>query len=156
MYIKDNINYISRQDLEIFKEKELESTFIEILNPKGKNIVVGCLYRHPCMHSSEFNETYLRDLLSKIIKEKKLVVIMGDFNIDILKYDTNKDSSYFVDALYSSFLLPYPTRITTKSSTLRPILKIFLFPRNQVTKNKPMRAAGKKFFFSFYISNIIV
>ena len=47
------------------------------------------------------------------------MVIIGDFNIDILKYNTNKDSSDFVDAMYSSFLLPYISSPTcTKSRTL--------------------------------------
>ena len=32
---------------------------------------------------------------------------------------------------------------------IRPVLKIFLFWQNWVTKNKLLRAAGKKFFFHF-------
>ena len=46
---------------------------------------------------------------------------MGDFNIDLLKYDTNKDSTMFLDIMYTNFLLPYitiPTRVTTHSKTL--------------------------------------
>ena len=46
---------------------------------------------------------------------------MGDFNIDILKYDTNNDSAAFLDMMYENFLLPYvssPTRITSRSQTL--------------------------------------
>ena len=46
---------------------------------------------------------------------------MGDFNIDILKYDSHSESTDFVDLMYTSFLLPYivaPTRVTPRSSTL--------------------------------------
>ena len=46
---------------------------------------------------------------------------MGDFNIDLLKYDTHGDSSDFLDAMYASFLLPYinaPSRVTPHSKTL--------------------------------------
>ena len=46
---------------------------------------------------------------------------MGDFNIDLLKYDTNKDSTMFLDIMYTNFLLPYitiTTRVTTHSKTL--------------------------------------
>ena len=46
---------------------------------------------------------------------------MGDFNIDILKYDTNKDSEEFLDKMYTNFLLPYitsPSRVTPRSQTL--------------------------------------
>ena len=46
---------------------------------------------------------------------------MGDFNIDLLKYDTEKDSADFLDSMYASFLLPYistPSRVTPRSKTL--------------------------------------
>ena len=46
---------------------------------------------------------------------------MGDFNIDLLKYDTEKDSADFLDSMYASFLLPYistPSKVTPHSKTL--------------------------------------
>ena len=46
---------------------------------------------------------------------------MIDFNIDILKYDTNKDSEEFLDKMYTNYLLPYitsPSRVTPRSQTL--------------------------------------
>ena len=46
---------------------------------------------------------------------------MGDFNIDLLKYDTEKDSVDFLDFMYASFLLLYiftPSRLTQRSKTL--------------------------------------
>ena len=46
---------------------------------------------------------------------------MGDFNIDLLKYDMHGESSDFLDAMYASFLLPYintPSRVTPHSKTL--------------------------------------
>ena len=121
LYINNNINYICRKDLQIYKKKELESTFIEITNPNNKNIIVGCIYRHPCMDPSEFNDFYLHDLLQKLSNENKQIILMGDFNIDILKYDNNSDSATFLDNMYSNFLLPYitaPSRITSHSKTL--------------------------------------
>ena len=44
LYIDNNINYIVRDDLCIYRSKELESVFIEIINSKGKNTIVGCVY----------------------------------------------------------------------------------------------------------------
>ena len=46
---------------------------------------------------------------------------MGDFNINILQYDNNKDSQEFLDKMHSNFLLPYissPSRVTPHSQTL--------------------------------------
>ena len=62
---KGYIKYICRKDLQIYKPAELESTFIQPLSSSGKNIIVGCIYRHPSMHSSDFNSIYLNDLLEK-------------------------------------------------------------------------------------------
>ena len=39
LYINKNINFKLRNDLKIYKEKELESVFIEIINKKEKKIL---------------------------------------------------------------------------------------------------------------------
>ena len=46
---------------------------------------------------------------------------MGDFNIDLLKYDMHGDSSDFLDAMYASFILLYisaPSRVTPHPKAL--------------------------------------
>ena len=121
LYIDSSLNYIVRNDLKLYKKRELESVFIEIINPKGKNVIVSCIYRHPSMNPTEFTDIYLSELLQKLSREDKTIMLMGDFNIDLLKYDTNKDSTMFLDIMYTNFLLPYitiPTRVTTHSETL--------------------------------------
>ena len=48
-------------------------------------------------------------------------VTMGNFNIDILKYDRNCDSATFLDNMHENLLPPYitlPTRATPRSQTL--------------------------------------
>ena len=73
------------------------------------------------MHPSEFNDIHLKDLLENLSHENKTIVIMGDFNIDLLKYDTEKDSADFLDSMYGSFLLPYISTlspVTPRSKTL--------------------------------------
>ena len=73
------------------------------------------------MHSSEFNSICLNDLLEKFSHENIKIILMGDLNIDLLKYDTHGDSSDFLDAMYASFLLPYintPSRLTPHSKTV--------------------------------------
>ena len=61
----------------------MESTFIEIINPKKSNIIIGCIYRHPDMDPNDFNNDYLNHLLAKLSKEKKTVFILGDYNVDL-------------------------------------------------------------------------
>ena len=104
----------------------MESVFIEIINSKGKNTIVGCLYQHPCMNRTEFIDIYLSELVQKFSKEDKTIMLMGDFNTDLLKHDHNTDSASFRDSLYTYSLLPYistPSHVTAHSRTL--IGKIF-------------------------------
>ena len=41
------------------------------------------------MNSTEFIDVYMSDWLQKISKEDKTIMLMGEFNINLLKYDTN-------------------------------------------------------------------
>ena len=40
IYAKGGIDFISREDLNIYRPKELESYFIETLNKKGENTII--------------------------------------------------------------------------------------------------------------------
>ena len=59
------------------------------------------------MQQSEFNDEYLKPLSEKLIIENKEVILLGDFNIDLLKCDSNENVSDFLDIVYSTSLLPY-------------------------------------------------
>ena len=56
------------------------------------------------MHRSEFNDEYLKPLSEKLISENKEVILIGDFNIDLLKSDSNKNVSDFL-TLYIPLIL---------------------------------------------------
>ena len=71
LYISQDLKYKNRVDLNISHPKQLESSFIEIVNKNRKNTIVGCIYKHPNMTSSEFISDYLEPLLNKISFEKK-------------------------------------------------------------------------------------
>ena len=121
IYVKNSLSYTPRPDLQIYKPFELESNFVEIINPKRSNIIVGCVYRHPCMGLNEFNDDYLNVLLEKLSKENKTIFILGDFNVDLLKYDKNNSTNDFLDSISSNSFLPQillPTRIVGTSKTL--------------------------------------
>ena len=119
--IANHLSYTPRQDLNIYKKNELESTFTEIMNPKKSNIIIGTIYKHPSMDLTDFNSNYLNDLLEKVSKEQKSVFLLGDFNINLLNYNVHNPTSEFLDSLASNSFLPYilqPTRITSHSKTL--------------------------------------
>ena len=79
LYIANHLSYKCRNDLNIYKKNELESTFIEIFNPKKSNIIEGVIYIHPSMDLTDFNCNYLNQLLENISKEQKFIFLLGDF-----------------------------------------------------------------------------
>ena len=60
---------------------DIESLFIEMINEKSKNIIIGTIYRPPNNRFNEF-ENDLETILGKVDKGDKPCYIMGDLNID--------------------------------------------------------------------------
>ena len=58
-YIANHLSYKSRNDLNLYIANQLESTFIEIINSRQSNIIVGCLYEHPVMDVADFNKNLI-------------------------------------------------------------------------------------------------
>ena len=78
-----------------------------------------------------FNEQFLTPLLKKACQENKNLILLGDFNIDLLTCETEPSHSKFLDILGSYQILPtitLPTRIADTSSTL--IDNVFISPMN--------------------------
>ena len=54
---------------------------------------------------------------------------MGDFNVDLLKYEDDANTADFLDKIYSTSLIPQitsPTRITPRLKTLIDIFQQML------------------------------
>ena len=123
LYIADHHKCKLKNDLDTlaYKTNELESVFIEIINPREKNIIIGCIYRHPSMDLHEFNDNYLNPVLDKSMAENKQIFLTGDFNVDLMKTDSDYNTSNFFDTITSNLFVPhiiYPTRITPNSKML--------------------------------------
>ena len=93
LYAANHLSYKPRLDLNIYKSTELESTFIEILNPKKSNIIIGCIYKQHSMYLNDFNSNYLNNLLDKASKEQKSVFLLGDFNVNLLNYNNHNPTN---------------------------------------------------------------
>ncbi len=119
IYVKSELTANKRDDLSI-SNADFESVWFEIENSKSKNILCCCVYRHPSSAISKFND-HLEETLSKVEKENKLVLIMGDFNIDLLSYEKDTSTNEFINMMFSHRFQPsvlHPTRITDTSATL--------------------------------------
>ena len=121
LYISNEINYKTRNDLQIYKEKLLESKFIKVLSGSNKNTVVGCIYKHPGLTTQDFNFDFLQPLIDKLAIENKNIVLLWDFNVDLLHYESNNPTREFLDLMFSASLTPQtttPTCLTVHSKTL--------------------------------------
>ena len=121
IYAKSGLNIKPRNDLKVYKSTELESLFIEIINEKDSNDIVGVIYRHPSMIASEFIDDHLKSITEKISNENKKVFIAGDFNFNLLNASTHNDTFDFFDTMMSNFLLPVitlPTKINSGKNSL--------------------------------------
>ena len=65
LYVKEDLLFKPRPDLQkvMTAEKAVESNFIEIINSKNKNDIVGIIYRHPTSNPITFIESHLKLLL---------------------------------------------------------------------------------------------
>ena len=82
----------------------IESTFIEILNKKQKNLIIGCVYKHPKHEVKDFTTNHMMPLLDKLSNEIKDIIIMGDFNVNLINCSDDKNIS---NILTLCFLTPF-------------------------------------------------
>ena len=121
LFIKNSVNFNKRLDLSKSLHGISESIFAELSGPNGKQILVGCVYRHPSPPISDFFELFLNDILAKIGNERKKALLLGDFNVDLLKYDSHTGTRDYYDILSANGFRPLifqPTRVSTTSATL--------------------------------------
>ena len=63
----------------------------------------------------------MKQTLTKLNDEKKQVVHMGDYNLDLLNHNTHSLTEEFLELNFSNYMLPTctkPTRIFNESATL--------------------------------------
>ena len=73
------------------------------------------------MNVFKFNHEYLRDVLTKIKNEYKNIILMGDFNVNLINYYKNRGTYEFLEQLFNhnfALQITHPTRITEKTATL--------------------------------------
>ncbi len=116
IFIKENINFKIRDDLSVFIPHLFESIFIET----STRDIVGVIYRPPNSDIDIFSST-LFDIMEIINNEFKHCTLLGDYNIDLLKYNLHDDTNNFVDNVFAQGFVPMihrPTRVTHSTATL--------------------------------------
>ena len=63
IYSDNKLKYKKQNELKLYKEKQIESTFLEVSKPSLKNKIVGWIYKHPDVPITEFTNDYMGPLL---------------------------------------------------------------------------------------------
>ena len=109
----------SRSDLDI-SDDGIESCWIELARTAKKNNVIGCVYRHPKGNRDLFHSC-LKKQLEQLNTKGHEVLVLGDLDENLLKYNEDKQTSEYLDMLLSLGFMPIitkPTRITDHTATL--------------------------------------
>ncbi len=110
-YISDRYDYERRDDLEV---SSIETIWIEIKPSKSANILVCTVCRPEEERMLECNVKFRQEMESAYIENKE-IILMGDFNIDLLRDDevlfTWKD---FIDGFSLTQVIEEPTRVNSQ------------------------------------------
>ena len=119
IYVNSQLDHLVRNYLSALEE-EYETLWVEINNHKAKHFLFCCLYRHHSSYVTLFLD-HLTSVLQKVQKENKTLLIMGDFNINLLNYNSHSETNDFINLMISHYFLPHtlhPTRVTDRSATI--------------------------------------
>lgn len=94
----------------------MECITVEIDMEKSKNILISCIYRKPGSCIITFKDKILE--LYNNINNKKMVLVCGDLNIDLLNSQEHNTTTEFINSIYSTSLYPSITRPTRITNTV--------------------------------------
>ena len=125
LFVKSKFKFNHRVDLKIPNSEtiKVEDLWYEV-TLQGSNItfLIGTIYRHPKGNVKHFTNKVEHNIKT-IIKNKRIkdCFIVGDINIDLLKYDSHQDTGEFLNTMLKYGFMPtvlLPTRVTSHSCTI--------------------------------------
>ena len=130
IYIRKSLKCNLRNDLCV-SDKDKQILTIEISRENDRNILLSCCYK-PRNGDSENLSTFLQNIIiEKSVSEKKSSYMIGDLNMNCLKYHENAKTKYFYDNIFEKGAIPIinrSTRISEHSTSLTDnILKTDIF-----------------------------
>ena len=123
LFVRNGIKFTIRDDLSVFIPHVIETLFVEFKTNSKNNCVVGIIYRPnsaPLADIDRFSQE-LYNIIDKINSENKTSVIMGDMNLDLLKFKSHDKTNSFIENMFAAGYVPTitkPTRVTPSSATL--------------------------------------
>ena len=113
VFVRNELMAKRRADLEV---NNVECLWIEISPRKGKSFLVGYLYRNPA-ERAEWADQF-DTLIDRVLMDKKEMIMLGDFNKDLLHGSQYREWLNNMTSLGFTQLIHEPTRVTNATSTL--------------------------------------
>src|SRR5437867_5207852 len=109
IFVHKSFTVIERDDLNFptASHDYAELLFLEI-SKLNFHFLIGGFYRHPNCNTSDFSSNLECIFQSLPFRKFKFnCLLAGDFNLDLLKYDSSNDINNFISLLTSYNFLPY-------------------------------------------------
>ena len=112
-----------------------ESVIIETMDlDKNVKTIIGTIYRRPGTNLSVFN-CELEQVIGLFTKSKVNLILLGDYNINLLNHEVQSETADFVNLLYANTLLPLiskPTRYGEHSAILIDNVIMNMYSQNRL------------------------
>ena len=101
--VQDHVYFKERPDLSYF-DGDCETVFIEMEKGhklQNHNVIIGVIYRPPNQDISSFNDK-MSNIVNVVRRENKTCYLLGDYNINILNYESHAQTAQVVDMMSSN------------------------------------------------------
>jgi exonuclease III len=129
IYVHSSLKFSVLNELSIFHEQIIETLFLDIEFQNKKRLTIGNIYRSPSrgLHNIITNNNYtanqqiesfleyFQGILDSISQRNNKAILCGDFNFNLLNYNTHAYTTEFVNMLFSAGylqLISHPTRVS--------------------------------------------
>jgi len=124
-WVRDIYEHETIDKISYFEDKLFESLFIKIKTGKKNFKIIGNIYRPPGSNLTVFLDKLheILDIISsdQLLSKAEEVILMGDFNINLLNHDNHAGASNYLNTLLNFGQLPLitlPSRVTDHSFSL--------------------------------------
>ena len=101
VYINQSISFKRLSHLE---NNHIESVWLEIYLKRSKPVLIGFIYRNPTERVDWFDRFNL--MMDAVANESKETILLGDFNIDLLKTNKHWEQTYEIHNIPQSHRSP--------------------------------------------------
>ena len=110
IFVHESLCYNIRKDL-YTKNYGTKTLAVETDSKRSKNIVLNVIYRQP-NGDLKVSENYFNDSFSKNERNDKKIILVRDFNINVLDFENNKKVKKFLNQMFSHNMIPAINKTT--------------------------------------------